>query len=175
MIKAEDVYRIGLINKPHGVHGELLFTFDDDIFDRVESDYIVCLMDGILVPFFFESYRFRSDTTALIKLEGVDTEMQARRMTNVEVYFPKEHAEKLDNDELTWQYFVGFTIIDENKGTIGKVTDVDDSTINTLFVVDYNGAETLIPAQEDFIIDLNREAEIIRMNLPEGLLELGST
>jgi 16S rRNA processing protein RimM len=175
MIKAEDVYRIGLINKPHGVHGELLFTFDDDIFDRVESDYIVCLMDGILVPFFFESYRFRSDTTALIKLEGVDTEMQARRMTNVEVYFPKEHAEELDDDELTWQYFVGFTIIDENKGTIGKVTDVDDSTINTLFVVDYNGAETLIPAQEDFIIDLNREAEIIRMNLPEGLLELGST
>ena len=52
MIKVEDVYRIGIINKPHGVHGELLFTFDDDIFDRVEADYIICMMDGILVPFF---------------------------------------------------------------------------------------------------------------------------
>ena len=172
MIKAEDVYRIGIINKPHGVHGELLFTFDDDIFDQVEADYIVCLMDGILVPFFFESYRFRSDSTALIKLEGIDTEQQARRMTNVEVYFPKEHAEKLDDNELTWNYFVGFLIKDINKGEIGKVTDVDDSTINTLFVVDHKGGEVLIPAQEDFIVDLDRDNRVIVMNLPEGLLDL---
>ena len=172
MIKAEDVYRIGIINKPHGVHGELLFTFDDDIFDQMEADYIVCLMDGILVPFFFESYRFRSDSTALIKLEGIDTEQQARRMTNVEVFFPKEHAEELDDNELTWNYFVGFLIKDINKGEIGKVTDVDDSTINTLFVVDHKGNEVLIPAQEDFMVDLDRKKKVITMHLPEGLLEL---
>jgi len=154
------------------VHGELLFTFDDDIFDQVEADYIVCLMDGILVPFFFESYRFRSDSTALIKLEGIDTEQQARRMTNVEVYFPKEHAEKLEDNELTWNYFVGFLIKDINKGEIGKVTDVDDSTINTLFVVDHKGTEVLIPAQEDFMVELNRKKKVITMHLPEGLLEL---
>lgn len=172
MIKAEDVYRIGIINKPHGVHGELLFTFDDDIFDRVEADYIICMMDGILVPFFFESYRFRSDTTALIKLEGIDTEQQAKRMTNVEVFFPKDHAEELEDNELTWNYFVGFLINDVNKGDIGKVTDVDDSTINTLFVVDYKGTEILIPAQEDFIVDLDREKRVITMQIPEGLFDL---
>lgn len=154
------------------MHGELLFTFDDDIFDQVEADYIVCLMDGILVPFFFESYRFRSDSTALIKLEGIDTEQQARRMTNVEVYFPKEHAEKLEDNELTWNYFVGFLIKDINKGEIGKVTDVDDSTINTLFVVDHKGNEVLIPAQDDFMVELNRKKKVITMHLPEGLLEL---
>ena len=172
MIKVEDVYRIGLINKPHGVHGELLFTFDDDIFDRMEADYIICMMDGILVPFFFESYRFRSDSTALIKLEGIDTEQQARRMTNVEVFFPKEHAEELEDNELTWSYFVGFLIKDVNEGEIGKVIDVDDSTINTLFVVDHNDTEVLIPAQEDFIVDLDRKKRIITMQIPVGLLDL---
>lgn len=172
MIKVEDVYRIGLINKPHGVHGELLFTFDDDIFDRMEADYIICMMDGILVPFFFESYRFRSDSTALIKLEGIDTEQQARRMTNVEVFFPKEHVEELEDNELTWSYFVGFLIKDVNEGEIGKVIDVDDSTINTLFVVDHNDTEVLIPAQEDFIVDLDREKRVITMQIPAGLLDL---
>ena len=172
MIKVEDVYRIGLINKPHGVHGELLFTFDDDIFDRMEADYIICMMDGILVPFFFESYRFRSDSTALIKLEGIDTEQQARRMTNVEVFFPKEHVEELDDNELTWSYFVGFLIKDVNEGEIGKVIDVDDSTINTLFVVDHTDTEVLIPAQEDFIVDLDREKRVITMQIPAGLLDL---
>lgn len=172
MIKIEDVYRIGLINKPHGVHGELLFTFDDDIFDRMEADYIICMMDGILVPFFFESYRFRSDSTALIKLEGIDTEQQARRMTNVEVFFPKEHVEELEDNELTWSFFVGFLIKDVNEGEIGKVIDVDDSTINTLFVVDHNDTEVLIPAQEDFIVDLDRGKRVITMQIPAGLLDL---
>ncbi len=70
MIKKEEVYKIGLFNKPHGIHGELQFTFTDDIFDRVDCDYLICLLDGIFVPFFIEEYRFRSDSTALVKLEG---------------------------------------------------------------------------------------------------------
>ena len=171
MIKEEEVYKIGIINKPHGIHGELSFTFDDDIFDRVDADYIVCLMDGILVPFFIESYRFRSDSSALIKLEGVDDEQQARRFTNTEVFFPKKHAEGTEDEDLTWAYFTGFIIKDVKEGEIGKVTDVDDSTINTLFVVDQNGKELLIPAQEDFIVNLDREARIITMDLPSGLIE----
>ena len=52
MIKKEEVYKIGLFNKPHGIHGELQFTFTDDIFDRVDCDYLICLLDGIFVPFF---------------------------------------------------------------------------------------------------------------------------
>ena len=171
MIKEEEVYKIGIINKPHGIHGELSFTFDDDIFDRVDADHIVCLMDGILVPFFIESYRFRSDSSALIKLEGVDDEQQARRFTNTEVFFPKKHAEGTEDEDLTWAYFTGFIIKDVKEGEIGKVTDVDDSTINTLFVVDQNGKELLIPAQEDFIVNLDREARIITMDLPSGLIE----
>ena len=54
MIKREEVYKIGIFNKPHGIHGELSFTFTDDIFDRVEAEYLICLLDGILVPFFLE-------------------------------------------------------------------------------------------------------------------------
>ena len=56
--KEEEVYKIGLFNKPHGIHGELQFTFTDDIFDRVDCDYLICLLDGIFVPFFIEEYRF---------------------------------------------------------------------------------------------------------------------
>lgn len=89
MIKKEEVYKIGVINKPHGIKGEVSFTFNDDIFDRVECDYLVLLLDGILVPFFIEEYRFRSDDVALVKFEGIETAERARMLTNVEVYFPK--------------------------------------------------------------------------------------
>ena len=69
MIKKDEVFKIGIFNKPHGVKGELSFTFTDDIFDRVDCEYLICLLDGIFVPFFIEEYRFRSDTTALVKLK----------------------------------------------------------------------------------------------------------
>lgn len=175
MIKKEDVYKIGVFNKPHGIHGELSFTFTDDIFDRVEAEYLICLLDGIFVPFFLEEYRFRSDTTALVKLEGVDTAERARMFTNIEVYFPAKHAEDAPPGELTWDFFVGFSIKDAKHGDLGKVTEVDNTTINTLFIVDHQGEELLIPAQEDFILNIDRDQRVISMDLPEGLLALEDT
>jgi 16S rRNA processing protein RimM len=157
MIRKEEVYKIGIFNKPHGIHGELSFTFTDDIFDRVEAEYLICLLDGIFVPFFIEEYRFRSDTTALVKLEGVDTAERARMFTNIEVYFPVKHAEEAGPGELSWDFFVGFRMEEAHHGKLGEVTDVDTSTINTLFVVDYKGEELLIPAQEDFIMDIDQK------------------
>lgn len=175
MIKKEDVYKIGVFNKPHGIHGELSFTFTDDIFDRVEAEYLICLLDGIFVPFFLEEYRFRSDSTALVKLEGVDTAERARMFTNVEVYFHAKHAGDAGPGELTWDFFVGFRIEEVKHGDLGEVTEVDTATINTLFVVDHQGEELLIPAQEDFIINIDQEHKVITMELPEGLLALDET
>ena len=173
MIKKEEVYKIGLFNKPHGIHGELQFTFTDDIFDRVDCDYLICLLDGIFVPFFIEEYRFRSDSTALVKLEGIDTAERARMFTNVEVYFPVKHAEEAEDGELSWNFFVGFRMEDVRHGELGEVGEVDTTTVNTLFVVEQeDGEELLIPAQEEFIVEINQEKKLITVELPEGLLNL---
>lgn len=173
MIKKEEVYKIGLFNKPHGIHGELQFTFTDDIFDRVDCDYLICLLDGIFVPFFIEEYRFRSDSTALVKLEGIDTAERARMFTNVEVYFPVKHAEEAEDGELSWNFFVGFRMEDVRYGELGEVVEVDTTTVNTLFVVEQeDGEELLIPAQEEFIVEINQEKKLITVELPEGLLNL---
>ena len=173
MIKKEEVYKIGLFNKPHGIHGELQFTFTDDIFDRVDCDYLICLLDGIFVPFFIEEYRFRSDSTALVKLEGIETAERARMFTNVEVYFPVKHAEEAEDGELSWNFFVGFRMEDVRHGELGEVVEVDTTTVNTLFVVEQeDGEELLIPAQEEFIVEINQEKKLITVELPEGLLNL---
>ena len=172
MIKKEEVYRIGIFNKPHGIHGELQFTFTDDIFDRADCDYLVCQLDGIFVPFFIEEYRFRSDSTALVKLEGVDTTERARMFTNVDVYFQVEHVDEAEAGELSWNFFVGFRMEDVHHGLLGEVVDVDITTVNTLFVVEQEGEELLVPAQEEFILGIDQEKKLITVELPEGLLNL---
>jgi 16S rRNA processing protein RimM len=170
MIKEEEVYRIGRIGKPHGVKGEVTMQVDDDVFDRVDADFLVLCVDGILVPFYMEEYRFRTDTTALIKFEDVDTVEQARELTNTEVFFLRRLAEDEQDDQYTWSFFLGYSLHDAVTGkAIDRITEVDDSTQNVLFQLE-NGV--LIPAAEELITGIDHENKTITMNLPEGLLAL---
>lgn len=172
MINRDELIKIGIFNKPHGIHGELSFTFTDDVFDRTDCPYIVCGIDGIFVPFFIEEYRFRSDTTALVKLEDIDSDAEARMFTNLEVYFPKSFLEEGEEYMAPGDYFIGFTVIEESAGEIGTITGINDSTVNVLFEVERGGEELLIPVNDDFILSVDEENKTIRMSLPDGLLTL---
>lgn len=171
MINREELIKIGRFNKPHGIHGELSFTFTDDIFDRTGCPYLVCEMDGIFVPFFIEEYRFRNDTSVLIKLEDIASEEKARRFINKEVFFPKKYMDE-EQGAAPADYFIGFRIVDTEYGDLGTVTGINDTTVNILFVVDHQEKELLIPANEDLITELDEKSRIIRMNIPDGLLQL---
>ena len=72
MICPEDVFYIGRISKFRGIEGEIELLFTDDAFDRGTAEYLIIDMDGILVPFFWEEYRFKNDQTAIIKFEDID-------------------------------------------------------------------------------------------------------
>lgn len=180
MIKPQQVYPIGRIGKPHGVKGEMNFMFDDDVFDTTDSDYIIIETEGILVPFFFEEYRFRNDNTAIIKLEGIDTQEQAREFTNCVVYFERSKAENAEDETSSLlspqknRQIVGFTIVDAQTGkSIGTIKDIDDSTINLLLIIeDEDRQQVLIPANEDLIEGIDLQRQTITMRLPDGLLTL---
>ena len=169
MIKEEEVYKIGRLGKTHGVRGEISFLFDDDVFDRTDSDYLILRVDGILVPFFIEEYRFKSDANAIVKFDGIDTQERARELTGCDVYFPRSLAEGDDGD-ISWSILVGFDILEAQSGkAVGRIAAIDDATMNTLFELEDG---RLVPASEDLITAIDQEARTITMHIPEGLLEL---
>ena len=169
MIRQEEVYKIGKLGKAHGVKGEISFLFDDDVFDRTDADYLVLDIDDIMVPFFIEEYRFKTDDNALIKFEGIDTQERARELTGCDVYFPRELAEA-DEEHLSWAAIRGFELIDANTGkSAGRIASVDDATINILFELEDG---KLIPASEELITNVDTKKQQIFINLPEGILEL---
>ena len=173
MIKKESVYKIGKIGKPHGVDGEVSFHFDDDVFDRTDADYLVLDIDGILVPFFIDEYRFKTDETALVRFSDIDTQDKARTLTGCEVYFPREHSDS-DGDSLSWAEIVGYHVVDARSGnTVGEIRSVDDSTINTLFeLVTTEGNDLLVPASDELISAVDTNGRTITMRLPEGLMDI---
>lgn len=169
MIRKEDCYKIGRIGKAHGVHGEVTFQFTDDVFDRADADYLILEVDGILVPFFMEEYRFRSDNVALVKFCDIDTQQRATELTHSDVWFPRSLT-PADDDALTLASLVGFELV-EASGTvpIGRIAAIDDTTANVLFELEDG---TLIPASDELITDIDTSSKRIIMNIPEGLLAL---
>ena len=168
MIKTEEVYKIGRLGKTHGVKGEVSFQFDDDIFDRVDCDYLVLDVDGILVPFFMEEYRFKSESNAIVKFEDVDTQQRASELTGCDVYFPRSLAEEDNAPSLSM--LVGFDLVEANDGrTVGRIAAIDDTTANLLFELEDG---RLIPANDDLIEYIDMQQQKITMNLPEGILTL---
>ena len=130
MIRREEVYKIGRLGKTHGVRGEISFLLDDDVFDRTDADYLILDIDGILVPFFIEEYRFKTDSNALMKFDGIDTQERARELTGCDVYFPRSLADE-DEMNVSWAELVGYSLIDSNSGkTVGEIAAIEFEKID---------------------------------------------
>jgi len=170
MIKEEDLSKIGLFAKPHGIKGEISLITDYDISGISGDPYIVCEIDGIWIPFFIDSYRQKSNTVTLVKFENIDSEENVKFLTGKTAYIPSEMLPLQDDDAIDWQYITGYSVIDQNSGTIGKVTDVDDSTINILLKVEHNNNEYLIPAA--LVTAVHQNGKTLEVSLPEGFSEI---
>jgi 16S rRNA processing protein RimM len=172
MIQREDLVKIGQFKKPHGILGEIAFSFSSDSFDKCERPFFFCELDGLFVPFLLEEYRFNSASTAFVKLKSVDSELKARSLSGKDVYFPKDYLSRdtFNASSIAWDYFIGFTLIDKQTGKIGRISDVNESTINTLFVVEQGENEILIPATGEWIVAIDKKKKTLRVELPEGLL-----
>ncbi len=106
-------------------------------------DFVFVQRDGLFVP-------FRSSEIASLMGE--------------EVFVPKCDME-IEEDEMAWVDFEGWTVVDGDL-TIGKIVRVDDSTMN-IFAELEDGR--MLPLHEDFIVGIDEEARVLHVNLPFSL------
>ena len=177
MIRESEVFYIGTITKARGIKGEVEMRFTDDAFDRGDAEYLVIETDGILVPFFWEEYRFKNQETAILKFEDVDTEARAKTLAGRRVFYPLACLPEDDEQEglRSWKALTGFKVTDPDGGPLGTIEQVDDSTANILLTLSTpTGREILLPLHEDFVTHLAIKERTIALALPAGLAELNS-
>lgn len=173
MIRKDELFQIGYFAKPHGVKGEVtLHTDYGEVFDQAEDPYLVCEMDGLFVPFFIETLRPKNTSLLLVKFENVNDEWSAKKFSNKTAYCASEMVSQSPVDVRDWASFIGYQLNDRVAGEIGKVVDVDDSTINVLFKIDYQGKELLVPVAGELIVSIDRENRQLMVSFPEGLMDL---
>lgn len=170
MIRKDELFPIGTTHAPHALQGEITCSFTNTVFDEADAPFFVLEIDEILVPFYLEWYRFKTETTALVKFEGVDSEADARELAGKTIYLPLAYRELSDGDDITLHDLVGFEVIDRQAGPLGHVTAVDDTTMNVLFIVD--DGRVVMPAHDAFVEQVDYQGKSIHVHLPDGLLDL---
>ena len=103
-------------------------------------EFIFVKRDGLFVP-------FRSE--AISELRG-------------EEGFVLKGDMEIDEGEMAWVDFEGWSL-QEGEVSLGKIVRVDDSTMN-IFAELEDGR--MLPLHEDFIMEIDEETKVLRVNLP---------
>ncbi len=178
MITEEEITSVGKLLKTHALKGELNMLLDIDPGYLEEGNPAILDIDGIYVPFYAESVRTKGSFSYLVKFEGIDSEIEAKKLVNKSVYALRERLkeymlENYDEEYALYDDLVGYTIEDVDSGVIGNVVEIDTNTENELFIVETPEGNTVyIPLTEDFIESMDEDKKLITMRLPDGLLDL---
>lgn len=169
----EDCYLLGKITKTHGLKGELAIWLDVDYpEDYEELDSLLLEIKGELVPHFVEEIQIRP-SKSIIKFEGINSIEEAQKIVNCDIYLPEDNLPELeDNDQFYYHEIIDFTVVDEEKGKLGKVLAVYTSDRQDLIAMQFEGKEILIPIDDDIVKTVDREKKELYTLLPEGLLEV---
>lgn len=171
-MQKEDCYYLGKITKTHGFKGNLIVHLETDepeLYKNLESVFIET--NGMLVPFFFEFAQPYSQGKLLVKFEDTTPE-EAEKLINRPLYLPLETLPELEGTDFYYHEITGFKMIDSQHGEIGEIQSVNDSGAQALFEIKSGEKEILIPVVDEWIKEINRKERSIKIETPEGLIDL---
>ena len=169
-----DCAEVGYIQKPHGLKGEIIVIFGKEFevtFEEIEL--LLVEVDGGLVPFFIEDegFHFKTDDSAIFKLEFIDSLSKAKELVGCKVYVFNHEIVDVEDKGVT-STLIGMRAFDTKFGDIGLISRVDDFSGNLVITVDHPRAEIMIPLSDEIITSLDDEKREIHLHCPNGLIEI---
>ena len=169
----KDSIYIGQIAKLHGYKGGVSLFLDvthPEEYMDMESFFIE--IDGILTPFFVESFKLKNKGFAAVKFQGINTEQEAKSLLKKKVFIPETELRELDESNFYDHEVIGYEVEDVVKGEIGKVTAIADLKQNPLLVIEFKDKEILLPIFEGLIVNVDRKLKRLKVKAPDGLIDL---
>ena len=165
---------IGEIARPHGLHGEMRVTPLTDHPERFEAVTDCVLWDKA------RDTRQRCRVTrarrqgaaVLLSLAGCDTIEAAGALVGRLVALPEAEALPLPPGQFyPWQ-LEGCRVLTDDGREIGRMTRVEQSAAQDLWVVSDGAREWLIPAVAEIVLEVDVAGGRVVIRPPDGLLEL---
>lgn len=175
-MKVDDCFYLGYISKAIGNKGELAFKLDVDSPSSYEGlDAVFIQMqrqDKQLVPFFIEASKIQNNQLLRCKIEGIDNQADAKSLIGKSLFLPIEALPKLEGNQFYFHEIIGFEVIDQERGSIGKVDKVLEFSTSNLLSIPHANTEILIPINDETIVEVNRDQKTLKVKTTEGLIDL---
>ena len=165
-------FSIGYISKTRGLKGEIQLFFERDDYRELDLDVLFIEIDGRLVPFFVESYKLHANHTGYFFLEDVNHIDQAKALVRLTVYLPDSKKPVRDAGEFLISDLKGFLVEDKTYGELGEITEIHRYPQQDVAAVAYKSSELLFPLNDDFIVEIDKENNLLKVDLPEGLVDI---
>lgn len=174
MLNRNECYSIGKIIKTSGFEGDLMFFFTEkSVIESLEKLTVFFVeMEGFLLPVFPEFFSLTGDDKALVKLQWVDSDEQAKTYVNKALFLDKKQILDKHIPEPSLSNLLGYKVFDHQVGNLGKIKKIISHTVQPLFVVDFKNHEMLIPAIEPIFEKVDHESRIVFISAPEGLIDI---
>lgn len=168
----DNCYKIGFVMKPHGLKGQVTIALDDEAPEDLSTvENIFIEVRERLLPFFVESISVKG-TKAFLKLEEIDTQEEAQRISKSAIFLPKSSRPRSGRGEFYDDEVIGFEVNDSSSGRLGNITEVVQAGPNKLLALNHKGKEVLIPLNSPFINSVNKSRKKISVTLPDGFLDI---
>lgn len=173
-----DFLIVGLVQKPHGIRGELAVALETDRPTEVFRPGRVLLVgtqdgkpDGESLT--VERARPFKDGLLVKVAEHTSRTAQTDALRGRTLLIPREEAPPLDADEVWTHELVGMRVL-AGEQEVGAVRDVFDAPAGGhLLAVERPGRrELLVPFVADLVRRVDRERRIVELEPREGLLDL---
>lgn len=174
--------KVGKIGKAHALSGEVKLSFEQPLREEALTRLPHLFVEVVSppIPFFIEEIKQAPQPELyLVRFESIRNKEQATIISNTDIYLLKEEVEKYfrvpeeaaapPEEELD---LTGFTMIDKQLGTVGKIEQITEMPQQLLAQLSINDQEVMVPLNEETIVQVHEETAEIHVNLPEGLLDV---
>ena len=166
-----DLKVLGTISRSHGLKGSFKVAVHAAGFPILEKDEPVFIqLQGGPVPFFVEECRVDGHNKLVLKLEDVDSLEKANSLVGNEMLLERNRFDAPEQDASV--SLLGYTVVDAEKGNIGRVSGIMDSPQHPILEVAFEDKTILIPWVEEIIQEVEVEKEVISIVAPDGLIDL---
>jgi 16S rRNA processing protein RimM len=168
----EELVAIARLVKTRGIRGELVADILTDFPERFENLESVTAVspNGERRELQIENFWFQKDRI-ILKFENFDLIEQSQALVNAEICIPESDAVELEEDEFyDWQ-LAGCAVETVGGEKIGTVQEVMRTGGTENLVVAGEKKDHLIPFAASICVEVDVENKLIRVDLPEGLLD----
>jgi 16S rRNA processing protein RimM len=169
----DDMVLVGRVARPHGIRGQVIVNPETDfIEDRFAPGATVWTRsDRGDEQLTIDSARVQGNRP-VIGFAGFSRIEDVERLAGLELRVPEEALQPLADGMYYQHQLVGCSVETRTGDGIGLVTRVEGGAGGSLLVVQGERDEILVPFATDICVDVDVVAKRIRIEPPEGLLDL---